>query len=78
MSAHLSITTAGQALTVSSAQAAACPICNASLTFFRTSVPHIDECGFESYGLECKECGTPLAGIIDPADETVLLSAATG
>jgi C4-type Zn-finger protein len=78
MSAHLSITTAGQALTVSSAQAAACPICNASLTFFRTSVPHIDECGFESYRLECKECGTPLAGIIDPADETVLLSAATG
>jgi hypothetical protein len=78
MSAHRSIITADQALTVPSARTAACPICDAPLTFFRTRLPHIDECGFESYRLECQECGTPLAGIVDPADEKLLLSAATG
>jgi C4-type Zn-finger protein len=60
--------------TVSDAQVIACPACSAQLTFHRSNSPHIDECGFESYSLECKECGVPLAGIIDPFDETLLLT----
>lgn len=46
--------------------------------FLRGDAPHIDECGFESYSLKCKECGTPLSGIIDPADELLVLSASAG
>jgi hypothetical protein len=42
--------------------------------FCRSSTPRIDACGFESYSLECKECGAPLAGIIDPYDEALLFS----
>jgi hypothetical protein len=42
--------------------------------FYRNRAPHIDACGFESYSLECEECGTPLAGIIDPFDEALLLT----
>jgi C4-type Zn-finger protein len=60
------------------AQTATCPKCNAPLAFFRSYIPHIDECGFESYSLECKECGAGLAGVIDPADETLLLSETAG
>jgi len=52
----------------------ACPKCNARLAFDRSLSPQIDACGFESYRLECKECGTPLAGIVDPFDDTLLLS----
>jgi hypothetical protein len=42
--------------------------------FCRSRTPQIDACGFESYRLECKECGLPLAGIVDPFDDTLLLS----
>jgi len=52
----------------------ACPKCTARLTFSRSSTPRIDTCGFESYSLECKECGVPFAGIVDPFDDTLLLS----
>ena len=34
----------------------------------------IDACGFESYRFECSECHTALAGIIDPADDALLIS----
>ncbi len=74
MSLFLDVTSDDQAPTVLDTQAVACPACDALLTFSRTSFPHIDECGFESYRFECKECGAPLAGIIDPADEALLLS----
>lgn len=37
-------------------------------------MPEIDSCGFESYRFECRECGAHIAGIIDPADDTLLLS----
>jgi hypothetical protein len=37
-------------------------------------VPRIDECGFESRSFECEKCGATLAGVIDPFDETLLLS----
>jgi hypothetical protein len=52
----------------------ACLRCNAPMKFARSDVPHIDECGFESYGLDCKRCGATLAGIIDPADDALLLT----
>jgi hypothetical protein len=57
------------------AQVIACPKCDAQLLFFRSRTPRIDSCGFESYRLECKQCAAALAGIIDPSDETLLLSA---
>jgi hypothetical protein len=52
----------------------ACPKCTARLTFSRSSTPQIDACGLESYSLVCKECGVPFAGIVDPFDDTLLLS----
>jgi hypothetical protein len=52
----------------------ACPACSAGLAFHRSSTPQFDACGFESYSLECKECGVPFAGIVDPFDDTLLLS----
>jgi len=58
----------------SAAQVIACPACNARLVFDRSLSPRIDACGFESYSLECKECGAPFAGIVDPFDDTLLLT----
>jgi hypothetical protein len=52
----------------------ACPKCDAKLKFFRSDYPHIDECGFESYSLKCRACGSLLVGIIDPADDKLLLT----
>jgi hypothetical protein len=52
----------------------ACPVCGAGIAFARSPVPHMDECGFESYRFECKDCGAVLAGIVDPADEALLLT----
>ncbi len=77
MSPYLTLTSEDQAPAISGTWAVACPSCDALLTFFRTSVPHMDECGFESYRIACKECGTQLAGIVDPADEALLLTAGT-
>jgi hypothetical protein len=34
----------------------------------------IDGSGFESYRLSCRACAVPLAGVVDPYDETLLLS----
>jgi len=59
---------------LASARLSACPRCHAQLEFRRSFTPHVDECGFESYRLDCKECGAALAGIIDPADDVLLLS----
>jgi hypothetical protein len=56
------------------AQAIACPKCRARFVFCRSAEPFIDACGFESYTLECNECGASLAGIVDPDDETLLIS----
>ena len=56
------------------AQTIACPKCSASFVFCRSHKPFIDACGFESYTLECNECGASLAGIVDPFDETLLIS----
>jgi len=51
-----------------------CPKCHTRLNFRRSANPDIDSCGFESYRLDCPECGAALAGIIDPADDALLLS----
>ena len=60
--------------TVSAVEPAECPRCRAELMFSRSPLPNIDSCGFESYRLACQACGAQLAGIIDPADEALLLS----
>jgi hypothetical protein len=52
----------------------ACPECDGLLIFYRSDKPHIDQCGFESYSLKCRACGSTLVGIIDPADESLLLT----
>jgi hypothetical protein len=59
---------------VSKSKKVACPKCDASLKFHRGDTPHIDECGFQSYSLRCRGCGSMLVGIIDPADDTLLLT----
>jgi hypothetical protein len=51
-----------------------CPACAAQITLDRSPTPHIDECGFENYRFECQQCGASLAGIIDPCDESLLVS----
>jgi hypothetical protein len=51
-----------------------CPKCHVRLNFRRSANPDIDACGFESYRLYCQECGAALAGIIDPADDALLLT----
>jgi hypothetical protein len=56
------------------AQAVACPKCNTRLAFRRSREPFIDACGFESYAFACHECGASLAGVVDPFDDTLLIS----
>ena len=55
-------------------QIVTCPKCNAEFEFHRSIRPHIDDCGFDSYNLKCDACSASLHGIIDPADEELLLS----
>ena len=52
----------------------ACPKCDALLIFYSSDKPHIDESGFESYCFKCKVCGSMLTGIIDPADDALLVT----
>lgn len=60
--------------TTSAHNAPLCPHCHAGLNFRRSRTPDIDACGFESYRFDCPACGTALAGIVDPADDALLLS----
>ncbi|MDR3422375.1 MAG: hypothetical protein P4L80_14235 [Xanthobacteraceae bacterium] len=62
------------AIIAAEAEFIACPHCRAQLTFCRSRNPFIDACGFESYHLHCHACGTPLGGVIDPADDALLVS----
>jgi len=52
----------------------ACPRCAARLPFARGRTAHIDECGFESYSFVCAQCSVALGGVIDPADDALLLA----
>ena len=74
MSRKLVMTPSIKTSNVSKSEKVACPKCDASLKFYRSDKPHIDECGFESYSLKCRACGLMLIGIIDPADEKLLLT----
>jgi hypothetical protein len=57
-----------------SGQVVACPGCGASFVFCRSEHATIDACGFESYTFGCGECKASLAGIVDPFDETLLIT----
>jgi DNA-directed RNA polymerase subunit RPC12/RpoP len=59
---------------VSKPEKVACPKCDASLRFYRSDKPHVDDLGFESYSFKCSACGSMLVGIIDPADDKLLLT----
>ena len=74
MSRKLVMTPSIKTSNVSKSEKVACPKCDASLKFYRSDKPHIDECGFESYSLKCRACGLMLIGIIDPADDKLLLT----
>ena len=50
-----------------------CPNCHTRLNFRRSETAEINSCGFESYRLNCQECGASLVGIIDPADDALVL-----
>jgi hypothetical protein len=74
MPKKLAVTPAIKTSNVLKLEKIACPKCDASLTFYRSDKPHIDECGFESYSLNCRGCGSTLVGIIDPVDDRLLLT----
>jgi RNase P subunit RPR2 len=70
------ITTAPSTKTSNAAKSekVVCPGCAASLVIYRSDNPQIDECGFESYSLTCRACGSALVGIVDPLDDKLLLT----
>ena len=51
-----------------------CPKCGACMPFSRAEFAQIDSSGFESYRLSCRACAVSLAAVVDPCDETLLLS----
>jgi len=57
---------------------ATCPKCKTCSKLYRPTDPQIDSCGFESYSFHCGGCGIPLAGIIDPCDDELLVSLRDG
>jgi hypothetical protein len=74
MTEKLAMTPSIKTSNISKSEKVACPKCDASLRFYRSDKLHIDECGFESYSLRCRACGSMLVGIIDPADDKLLLT----
>jgi hypothetical protein len=71
----LRVETNESAAPVRAARVVICPQCDAQLLFHRSCTPEIDACGFETCRLVCSECAASLAGVIDPFDDAVLLSA---
>jgi hypothetical protein len=71
----LRVETNERAVPVRAARVVICPQCDAQLLFHRSRTPEIDACGFETCRLVCSECAASLAGVIDPFDDAVLLSA---
>jgi uncharacterized Zn finger protein len=59
-------------------RAASCPKCGADVVLHRVLNPRIDSSGFENYFLKCSQCGVWLIGVIDPYDETLLLTELKG
>jgi hypothetical protein len=56
------------------AVAVKCPRRAASSKIFRTTFPHIDACGFESYSFRCDRCESALGGVINHLDGKLLVS----
>lgn len=56
------------------AEAVACPRCSTQRALQRSASAPIDGCGFESYSFKCRGCGARIAGVVDPADDALLLS----
>ena len=71
MSRKLAMTPTIKTSNLSKPEKVACPKCDASLVFYRSDKPHIDECGFESYRFGIA-CGFVQAGIVDPEDDRLL------
>jgi hypothetical protein len=74
MSKKLAMTPTIKTSNATKSEKVACPKCDASIKFYRSDQPHIDESGFESYSFKCRACGSMLIGIIDPADDTLLVT----
>jgi hypothetical protein len=51
-----------------------CPRCKTRSVLHKAAFPRLDSSGFESYSFQCRNCGNPLAGIIDPFDGRLLVS----
>jgi hypothetical protein len=51
-----------------------CPNCQSHITIVRSLNPKIDSSGFETYGFSCGCCKSSLGGIVDPIDDTLLIS----
>jgi hypothetical protein len=60
--------------TITALNAPLCLRCNTRLNICRKQTPDIDAAGFEIYRLDCQQCGIALVGIIDPADDALILS----
>jgi hypothetical protein len=71
----LRVETNEKAAPIRAARVVVCPQCDAQLLFHRSRTPEIDACGFETCRLVCSECAASLAGVIDPHDDAVLVSA---
>jgi len=52
-----------------------CPKCKLRSTFYKTIDVRIESSGFESCRVQCNICSSALAGILDPYDGTLLVSA---
>jgi DNA-directed RNA polymerase subunit RPC12/RpoP len=74
MTETLAMTPSVRTSNVSKSEKVACPKCDFSLKLYRSDKLHIDECGFESYAFKCSSCGSMLVGIINPIDDTILLT----
>ena len=70
----MSSPSSSETLLIYGTQIVTCPKCHMEFEFRRTIRPHIDECGFESHVLKCVACSASVHGIIDPADDELLLS----
>ena len=74
MTHYFLVTSSDESRAILATHVIGCPKCTAQLIFYRSNMPRIDACGFESYSLECEKCGAAFAGIVDPFDDTLLLS----
>jgi hypothetical protein len=74
MSAKLVMSASVKRSNAAKSEKVACPNCAVALVIQRSDRPEIDECGFESYSLSCRACGSALVGIVDPLDDSLLLA----